>query len=121
MTERSQSGAAGEQQAAHYLSAQGLTLLQRNWRCRLGEIDLVMLDRDTLVFVEVRLRHSQAFGGAAASVDARKRSKLLASAEVYLQQHPQQQQRPCRFDVVALEGSAQGKLTLNWIRNAFDR
>ena len=120
MSERGQKGAAAELQAVRYLKAQGLRLLDSNWQCRFGEIDLVMQEADTLVFVEVRLRQSQAFGGAAASVDARKRSKLLASAEHYLQQHPLQQKRPCRFDVVALEGCAPGEFTLNWIRNAFD-
>ena len=115
MTERSQSGAAGEQQAAHYLSAQGLTLLQRNWRCRLGEIDLVMLDRDTLVFVEVRLRRSQAFGGAAASVDARKQARLIRAAEQFLQQHPALARLACRFDVVALDGEQPP----DWLQGAF--
>jgi putative endonuclease len=106
-----------EEQARHYLAVRGLRLLQRNFRSRHGEIDLVMQDRDSLVFVEVRYRRSQAFGSAAESVDRHKQARLLACAGHYLQLHPQCAQLPCRFDVVSVNGADN---TLDWIRNAFD-
>jgi putative endonuclease len=111
------SGQAAEQAACLYLQQQGLRLLQRNWRCRTGELDLIMLERDTLVFVEVRYRSHSGWGGAAASVDARKRSKLISAAQQFLQSAQQWSRHPCRFDVVCL-GS--GSSAPDWIKNAFD-
>jgi len=105
-----------EDQARQYLAARGLRLLQRNFRSRHGEIDLVMQDRDSLVFIEVRYRRSPAFGSAAESVDQRKQARLLACARRYLQLHPQCAQLPCRFDVISVNGAGN---TLDWIRNAF--
>ncbi len=111
-------GAHAEQLAEAHLAAQGLQLLTRNYRIRRGEIDLVMLDGAELVFVEVRQRASQQFGGGAASVDARKQARLWRTAEFFLQQNRQHQQRRCRFDVVALGA---GDSDINWIKNAFAR
>ena len=91
----------------------------RNYRCRRGEIDLVMRDTETLVFVEVRRRTNQAFGGGLASVDARKRSRLVAAAEHYIMMKRIGDERPCRFDVVAIDGRFP-HTTINWVRNAFD-
>jgi putative endonuclease len=107
-------GQTAESRAATFLQAQGLTLVTRNWRCRFGEIDLVMQDAATLVFVEVRLRTRADFGGAAASVTSAKQRKLLAAARHYLASL--KTLPPCRFDVVAL--AAHG--APEWIRNAFD-
>lgn len=115
---RQVSGQAGEDLALEHLRAQGLRLLARNWRCRAGELDLVMLDGDTVVFVEVRCRRHLAWGGALASVDARKQQKLVRAAQLYLLKEKRWSAHPCRFDVVALEGS--GRQTPDWIRNAFD-
>ena len=114
-------GQAAEGWALTHLEEHGLRLLARNWRCRLGELDLVMLDGDTVVFVEVRYRRHNAWGGAEASVDARKRSRVSAAAQVFLQQQPRWARRPCRFDVVAI-GPAErvSPPRLNWIRSAFD-
>jgi putative endonuclease len=106
-------GGEKEQLACRYLESQGLRLVARNHRCRHGEIDLVMRDADTLVFVEVRYRRSQRFGSAAESVDAHKQRRLAAAAGHYLQGHPCP--LPCRFDVLAI-GAADG---IDWIRNAF--
>lgn len=111
----SQTGAQAEQLAASFLQRNGLQLVQANYRCRFGEIDLVCRDRDTLIFVEVRLRGSESFGGAAASITAGKQHKLVLAARHYLQQ-----QRPtpaCRFDVVLLRGLRDNDI--EWIRNAF--
>jgi putative endonuclease len=107
-------GQTAESRAAAYLHAHGLKLLARNWRCRFGEIDLVMQDGATLVFVEVRLRSRSDFGGAAASVTPGKQKKLLAAARQYLA--ALQALPPCRFDVVALTGSGAPE----WIKNAFE-
>jgi putative endonuclease len=105
-------GAAAEQAAADYLAQQGLALVTRNFRCRLGEIDLIMRDGKALVFVEVRARTSREFGGAAASIDSRKQQKLIAAAQMYLTQVSPTP--PCRFDAVLIENGA-----LRWVQNAF--
>ena len=91
----------------------------RNYRCRRGEIDLVMRDMDTLVFVEVRRRTSRAFGGGLGSVDRRKRARLVAAAEFYLAVNRIGDDRPCRFDVVAIDGPPR-QATIEWVRGAFD-
>jgi putative endonuclease len=105
-------GAAAEQTAAEYLTRHGLVLVERNFRCRLGEIDLIMRDGQTLVFVEVRQRASRQFGGAAASIDSRKQQKLIAAAQVYLAKLGKTP--PCRFDALLLQGDG-----MSWIRDAF--
>jgi putative endonuclease len=107
-------GQSAESRAEALLKTHGLKLVARNWRCRFGEIDLVMQDDATLVFVEVRLRSRSDFGGAAASVTPAKQKKLLAAARQYLT--TLKTLPPCRFDVVALSGDA----APDWIKNAFD-
>jgi putative endonuclease len=115
-----QSGQAAEALARQFLEQRGLRLLAQNWRCRLGELDLVMLDSDTVVFVEVRYRLYSAWGGAAESVDARKREKLSRAAQHFLQQESRWARHPCRFDVIAITADSQAPAPLNWIQNAFD-
>src|SRR5215210_249604 len=100
--------------AAEFLERQGLRVLERNYRCRLGEIDLVARDGDTTVFVEVRSRASGAFGGAAASITAKKRTKLLRAARFYLS--GLRATPACRFDALLFEGDPP---RIEWIRNAF--
>jgi putative endonuclease len=112
-------GQRGEDAAAHYLETQGLRLLERNYRCRGGEIDLVMRDRDTLVLVEVRLRASAAFGGAAASVGPRKQRRFILAARHLLLTRPEFRTLAVRFDVVALDGGPAGVARMEWIRDAF--
>lgn len=112
---RKKRGADAEAMAAAFLEKQGLRVIERNWRCRFGEIDLILRDRDVIVMVEVRLRTHGAFGGAAASIDRRKQAKLATAARLYLARQPN---RPCRFDVV-LMSDAEGR-DFEWIRNAFD-
>ena len=109
-------GAQAEQTAAQYLQRQGLRLLQSNYRCRFGEIDLILKDRESLVFVEVRLRSRSDFGGAAASIDARKQQKLILAAQHYLSSVSPTP--PCRFDAVLLS-SAEGGEGIEWLKNAF--
>lgn len=107
------SGAAAEDRAADYLQRQGLKLVARNWRCRQGELDLVMRDGNTLVFVEVRSRASAAFGGAGASITPAKQAKLIRAAEHFLLQ--QAHRGACRFDAILIEGGQ-----LQWLRSAFE-
>jgi putative endonuclease len=111
-------GAAAEQAAEQWLQQQGLRTVERNFRCRGGEIDLVMRDGESLVFVEVRLRTHRAFGGAAASVTRRKQQRLIQAARYFMACRPQWRQRPCRFDVIAIDDT--GGSRWQWLRNAFD-
>jgi putative endonuclease len=114
------SGKAAEALARQHLEQQGLRLLAQNWHCRRGELDLVMLDTDTVVFVEVRYRRHAAWGGAIESVDARKREKLTKAALHFLQRESRWAKHPCRFDVIAINAEGNPTPRLNWIRNAFD-
>ena len=107
-----------EQLALAYLQQPGLQLLQQNYQCKAGEIDLVMRERDSLVFVEVKYRASTAFGGAVAAVTRAKQQKLLRASRWYLQQHKAADQ-PCRVDVLTIEG--QPPYQYNWIKNAISQ
>jgi putative endonuclease len=106
-------GARAEERCADEMRAAGLVLIERNWRCRLGEIDLIAEDRGVLVFAEVRMRRAFAFGGAGESVTAAKRARLLAAARLYLARRPESR---CRFDVFLVDGPAGD---IKWIRDAF--
>lgn len=108
-------GAQAEQLAAQYLQQQGLKLLQVNYHCRFGEIDLIMQDGETVVFVEVRLRSNGAFGGAAASIDARKQAKLVKTAQHYLT--TLKRMPPCRFDAIVM--STADIAAIEWLKGAF--
>jgi putative endonuclease len=110
---RSTLGRDKERLAGDYLVRQGLRPVARNHRCRFGEIDIVMRDGDTLVFVEVRYRASPRFGTPAETVDARKQRRLTAAAADYLRCHPSV--LPCRFDVVAIGAQDQ----IEWLKDAF--
>lgn len=107
-------GAGAETRAARFLKSRGLRLKQRNYRTRLGEIDLIMDDSGTLVFVEVRQRGDLRFGDGAESIGAGKRRRLTAAASHYYQRLGRD--CPCRFDVVAIDADG----AVDWIRNAFD-
>ena len=108
-------GLWAEHQASRYLESQGLDLIARNYSCRLGEIDLVMSDHDTLVFVEVRQRSSTRFGGAAASITLNKQQKIQRAAEHFLMKHHHLSDMFCRFDVIAIQGGS-----ISWLRDAFE-
>jgi putative endonuclease len=107
-------GIDSEAMAAAFLEARGLSIVERNYRCRLGEIDLVARDGGTTVFVEVRRRASSAFGGAAASITPAKQAKLLRAARHYLSRLREVPQ--CRFDALLIDGEPP---RIEWIRNAF--
>ncbi len=108
-----------EQQALDHLQRAGLRLLERNFHNRFGEIDLILREDDTLVFVEVRYRRSRGFGSAADSVTARKRERIVRAARGYLALHPECSGLACRFDLVAFDGPA-ARATPDWQRAVFD-
>ncbi len=111
---KNNAGLDAEHAAATFLQSKGLKLIAQNYHCRFGEIDLVMQDGKTLVFVEVRMRSNAAFGGAASSITPQKQQKLTLTAQHYLQKHGNQL---CRFDVVLMSGNQTGQI--EWITNAF--
>ena len=106
-------GRAAEELALRYLTGQGLRLRSRNYACRLGEIDLILDDGQTVVFVEVRQRRSARFGSAVESITARKQGRLIAAARHYLAR--ERTLPACRFDAVLVDGQGQ----VEWIRDAF--
>ena len=109
-------GLAAEDTAREHLITQGLKWVESNYRCRLGEIDLIMRDKEYLVFVEVRSRASASHGGAIHSINYSKQQKLLKTASLYLLVNKLHDKVPVRFDVVCIEGKPP---QLNWIKNAF--
>ena len=113
-------GARAEQIALDYLTGHGLTILERNYRRRLGEIDLVALDNGVLVIAEVRTRSSQAYGGAAASVGPLKQRRIIRAAAQLLQQRRDYAALPVRFDVVIVSGAGSAAPEVNWLRHAFE-
>lgn len=119
---RRQIGFAHEGDAAHYLAQQGLLLIETNFSCRVGEIDLIMKDGETLVFVEVRYRTRADFMDPVASVDHRKQKKLLRSAATYLKFHRLTDRVPCRIDVLGISHSdAHSETDFQWIKDAIQQ
>jgi len=109
-------GADAEDAALRLLLRRGLRIVCRNFRCKAGELDLVMLDGDTLVVVEVRARGHRGFASAAESIDARKQMRIVVATQLFLARHPAHAERALRFDVVAFDGGAAPQ----WIKSAFD-
>lgn len=109
------SGARAEEQALRHLSAAGLQLVARNLRFRGGEIDLLMREAEVLVVIEVRKRSHRGYGGAEASIDVRKRRRIVLATQLWLAAHDADARREVRFDVVTLDGRDQ----LQWLRSAF--
>ena len=117
MSDMQQIGFAAEELACRFLQKQGLRLISRNYRCKTGEIDLIMQENLILVFVEVRFRKNEFFGTSAETVTYTKQKKLIKAAQFYLQQH-RCENRPCRFDVIAMT-SRNSKSEIEWIKDAF--
>lgn len=113
---KNNAGLHAEHLAATFLQTHGLKLVISNYHCRYGEIDLIMQDAKTLVFVEVRLRTNVRFGSAADSIHASKQQKLIRAAQFYLQE--QKVNSPCRFDAVLMNKVDMSNI--EWIRNAID-
>ena len=113
-----------ESLACRYLEDKGFVLIEKNFSCRAGEIDLIMNDNKNIVFVEVRYRRSNNFGSGAESITVSKQSKLIKTASLYLQQHDKLNKYPSRFDVVSITGSIEtndiNKINFDWIKNAFN-
>ena len=113
-------GQQAEQRALEYLQAQGLKKLQTNFSCKSGEIDLIMLDQNILVFIEVRYRKNQQFGHPLETIDNRKQQKLLKTIQYFLLKRPEFNQHLCRIDAIAINSQVQsGQETIEWIKNAF--
>ncbi|VFM95068.1 MAG: TIGR00252 family protein [Candidatus Kentron sp. G] len=125
-------GAWAERLAAAYLRDKGMRVLARNYRCRFGEIDLILRQGVTTVFAEVRFRRNSCFGTGLDSVDSRKKRRIVMSARHFLQQNPLLRDKPCRFDIVSISLSNEGSTgqgnsrndssrnNIQWIPAAFD-
>lgn len=120
MDRRHQTGSTAEATARDFLVAHGLALLLENYRCRLGELDLVMLERDVLVVVEVRLRGNRRFGGAGESVDFFKQRRMVRATNHLLLVRRDLRHLPIRFDVIAFDAAAPATNSIQWIRGAFE-
>lgn len=107
-----------EKLAAQQLALKGLKIITENYLCKMGEIDIIARDNQDLVFVEVRYRKSQAYGGSIASVDKKKQKRVILAASHYLQKHKLTNKVACRFDVFAITGNV-NQLSYNWIKGAF--
>ncbi|WOH35845.1 YraN family protein [Thalassotalea fonticola] len=115
-----QQGAFFEQAALDYLLKQKLSLIERNFSCKLGEIDLIMQDQDVLVFIEVKYRKSTSFGEPFEMVSASKQKKICKTAQIYLQKHRLNEYNTfCRFDVVSIKGPTTST-EITWLKNAFN-
>jgi putative endonuclease len=114
-TPKQRAGDAAEEAAARHLARHGCTLITRNARYPEGELDLIRRERDVLVFVEVRMRSSAAYGGATSSIDRFKQNRRMRAAQHWLLQHYGERWPACRFDVVSVDGDG----TIEWIRDAF--
>ncbi len=118
-----QAGARWEKTAEAFLLEQGLILLQRNFSSRLGEIDLIMEDNKTIVFVEVRYRNSSRFGGGAASITVQKQNKISRTAAWFLAKNPHLAEQFCRFDIISIgsvsNDSEKMDQGIDWIQSAF--
>lgn len=112
-------GKAIENKAARWLVKQGLKLVEKNYHCRSGEIDLIMQDADSIIFVEVRFRSRESFGDGLESVDWRKQEKLRKAATHYLANRPRFSNCNCQFDVLAAKPKDDGEPEWRWVRNAF--
>ena len=113
-------GKLAEREATRYLESQGLRMVDANFSCKFGEIDLIMTaGKQTLVFVEVRSRREQTYGSALDTVTAGKQSKLRRTAGLYLQARPRYQHFNCRFDVVGIQTNSKYPERITWIPNAF--
>jgi putative endonuclease len=112
-------GESGEQVAFSYLVGKGLRPLLRNYRCKGGELDLIMLDGSTLALIEVRVRKNDRFGGAAASITPAKQRRITVAGKHLLLTRRDLAKYPARFDVVAIEGDASSPREITWIKDAF--
>lgn len=111
-------GAHWENIAANYLISQGISIIDKNYHCLSGELDLIALDQETLVFVEVRYRSTKSWASASESITIGKQRKIIQTAQHYLFKHPKEDNRNCRFDVISIQGDKK-KPHLSWFKDAF--
>jgi len=129
LLKKQNSGAQSETIALKYLSKQGLKLKKRNFSCKMGEIDLIMHDKEVLVFIEVKMRSTQEYGGALSAVTYKKQQRIKKASLFYLKQYGTEPPK-CRFDVVAIDGNQTKKAqkfkynkktyALTWVKQAFN-
>lgn len=119
-SERKRRGVAGEQLAEKYLTSYGLQLIERNYHCRFGEIDLIMQDKEEIVFVEVRVRNHNQFGGALESITPTKIERILKSVAHYIATHNLPSSQNLRIDVVGIERSESPHPHIEWIKSAIE-
>lgn len=112
-------GSEAERLANRFLQRKGLTQVTRNFRCRVGEIDLIMKDGDCLVFVEVRYRANNQFARASLSIDIHKQRKIIRTAALFIGMHARYANSVVRFDVVAIDADDHGEQSIEWLRDAF--
>ena len=123
MVTTSEQGQYTESLACEYLKNKGFKLIEKNFTCRLGEIDLIMKDNNSFVFVEVRYRRNNNFGSGVESVTASKQKKLIKTASLYLQQHDKLNKYASRFDIISITGNIEtsniNNIDFYWVENAF--
>jgi putative endonuclease len=114
-------GKSTENQALNFLENRGLIFIENNFRCKCGEIDIVMRDANVIVFVEVRFRRNNRYGSGAETVGRKKQQKIIASASYYLQRNKKLARQPCRFDVISMSPGniVSSSNNIDWIANAF--
>ncbi|MFI4877700.1 MAG: YraN family protein [Steroidobacterales bacterium] len=120
LTSRQESGRRAEELATQFLCNHGLRIIERNYRRRFGELDIIARGPDVLVVAEVRSRASAAFGGAAASVGWRKRQRITRTATALLQQHHEFARLPVRFDVLIVSDPLGPEPRIEWLQHAFE-
>lgn len=108
-------GSAAETKASNYLTTQGLSIVEQNFSAKTGEIDIIALDKDVLVFVEVKFRRSAQFGQPYETVTYRKQQKIIRTAQGFLQRHKKYANNACRFDIISILNSE-----ITWLKNAFE-
>jgi putative endonuclease len=118
-TDKQHKGNQAETLAQRHLERQGFSLVTRNFSCKTGEIDLIMQDREMLVFVEVRYRKETGLGSPLETITSAKQRKLNRAAQFFLQQHYGNRWPPCRFDAVGISGELDASPTIEWVANAF--
>lgn len=120
MADNKSKGQHYESLASDYLKEQGLKLLNRNFQCRFGEIDLIMMQREVLCFIEVKYRTSMGYGGAASAIPAQKQKKIVKTAQIYIAENDRLKQHAMRFDALLMQQQkGDQNISIDWIQNAF--
>jgi putative endonuclease len=120
MADNKSKGQHYESLASDYLKEQGLKLLNRNFQCRFGEIDLIMMQREVLCFIEVKYRNSMGYGGAASAIPVQKQKKIVKTAQIFIAENNRLKQHAMRFDALLMQQQkGDQNISIDWIQNAF--